>query len=67
MADVIDISSRYVAPPGPGNGAREALIEVLMERGFDLATESDEKGCDLILAELWARGFKIVPLDGTEN
>lgn len=55
MAEIISIR-------GMGNGAREALIEVAL----DLPNTSDEDAAvwtDWILAELWMRGFKVVPLE----
>lgn len=64
MGDVIELAD-YRAPAG--NGAREALIEILMERGFDLAQKSDEEGCDIVLAELWMRGFKVIPLEPSDD
>jgi len=45
----------------PGNGAREALIEVAL----DLPNTSDEDArvwTDWLLAELWSRGFWVVPI-----
>ncbi len=52
---------------GAGNGAREALIDVLRDHGTYLARESDEEGCDVVLAQLWMRGFKIVPLTAEDE
>lgn len=46
-----------------GNGARDALIEI----GVDLPdTDAGSAGlwADWLLAEMWARGFKVVPVDG---
>jgi hypothetical protein len=62
-ADVID----FPAPTSrnPGNGAREALIEVGV--GLPNTGEDDaRRRADWMLAELWSRGFKVVPLDGSE-
>lgn len=46
----------------PGNGAREALIDVA--NTFPSAMQEDsEKWADYILCEFWMRGFKVVPLE----
>lgn len=51
--------------PNLGNGARSALIEVALS-----LPNTDGTGAaswsDWLLAELWTRGFMIVPLDGSE-
>lgn len=50
----------------PGNGAREALIEHASD--FPNTTKEDaERWADFMLANLWAKGFKVVPLDGNEG
>jgi len=41
-----------------GNGAREALIDIVGPHG---------KVVDGLLADLWLRGFKIVPLDDADH
>lgn len=46
-----------------GNGAREALIETLNNR---IQPKRSAKVADLILAELLARGFKVIPFGGQE-
>lgn len=62
MAEIVNLADRR-PPPNPGNGAREALIELFTETNVnDPATFADD-----LLAEVWLRGFKIVPLDGTEK
>lgn len=44
-----------------GNGAREALISLALT--FNNTEQDDaERWTDYILAELWARGFKVVPV-----
>jgi hypothetical protein len=59
-ADIIDLPRRDVAR-NPGNGAREALIELALT--FKNTGRDDaERWTDYILAELWARGFKAVPV-----
>ncbi|MDE2020534.1 MAG: hypothetical protein KGJ13_09385 [Patescibacteria group bacterium] len=59
MADVISLDE-HRAPPNPGNGAREALIEL-----FSGTNVSDpEQFADTLLAELWMRGFMVAPLNG---
>lgn len=50
-------------PPNPGNGAREALNDIAGTLPSTLKDSSDALcWADWILAELWVRGFKIVPL-----
>lgn len=44
-------------PVNPGNGAREALIDFCVFAG-DPAEMADD-----MLAQLWLRGFKVVPVD----
>jgi hypothetical protein len=60
-ADIIDIKSRQ--KPNLGNGAREALLAIAANHvdAKEVATITD-----YLLAELWVRGFKVVPLDGSE-
>jgi hypothetical protein len=48
-----------------GNGAREALIDLVQNRYTAHGDAGHE--ADVLLAELWVRGFKIVPLDGAEE
>lgn len=55
-AHVIDLAARRPAS-NPGNGAREALIDVCARA--DDPTEL----ADAVLSDLWVRGFKVVPLD----
>ena len=52
-------------PTPKGNGAREALTDV--ERSFGDGETIGLSWADWILAGLWKRGFKVVPLDGTEE
>jgi hypothetical protein len=59
-ADIIDL--RASAPVRPGNGAREALIEVA-ETLPNTSREDAEKWADWVLAEYWLRGFKVVPIE----
>jgi hypothetical protein len=49
MAEIIDLMDFR----NLGNGAREALIDIM----------ENEDDTDIILTELWIRGFKIVPLE----
>lgn len=51
-AEIIELPVRE---PPAGNGARAAMVEISSELA------------DFILAELWMRGFKVVPLDGSEE
>lgn len=43
-----------------GNGAREALLDILTHHDADMI--GPERETDIILTKLWLRGFKIVPL-----
>ena len=45
-----------------GNGAREALIDV-GELLPNTSTEDAARWADWLLAEFWARGFKVVPVE----
>ena len=50
-------------PRSESNGAREALIEILA-----VSEQRNPEGrADSLLTLLWYHGFKIVPLDGTEE
>lgn len=60
-AEIIDMPRREPVR-NPGNGAREALIEV----GFllpDTSPADAARWADWLLAEFWARGFKVVPVE----
>jgi hypothetical protein len=55
-AEIVDISG-YLPVLNEGNGARAALID------SGLTAQQAE----LVMMELWARGFKIIPLSGDEG
>lgn len=57
-ADVLQFHSKF-----SGNGAREALKAALQKM---MGHSGKLDAHDLVLAELWAAGFKIVPLTGDE-
>jgi len=57
-AEIIHITDRML-PPNSGNGAREALIEIGIKQG----RLAPEHWADLVLMELWARGFRITPME----
>lgn len=60
-AQIIDLPRREPIVH-PGNGAREALVDLALT--FENTTQGDaERWTDYILAELWARGFKAVPVE----
>lgn len=59
--NIVDLDSRR-PPSNPGNGAREALIEIWSS--FYCATGDACREVDIFLIELWMRGFKVVPADG---
>ena len=50
-------------PYWKGNGAREALMEVLREHDLIPLTADTAACTDIILAALWVHGFRIEPLD----
>ena len=61
MADVIAFP---VKPQSVGNGAREALNDIAGTLPSTLKDSSDALcWADWVLAELWERGFKVVPMD----
>ena len=62
MAEIVDLDSRRL-PPNPGNGAREALIEMFASTNV----KDPESFADCLLAEMWLRGFKIVPLEPSDD
>jgi hypothetical protein len=44
-----------------GNGAREAMLDHILETGC--TREDGLAWVDFTLADLWARGFKVVPVE----
>lgn len=46
---------------GPGNGAYEAILAHILQTGC--TQEYGEAWVDFVLADLWDRGFQVVPLD----
>jgi hypothetical protein len=46
----------------PGNGAREAMIAHILECP-NVSQADAEAWADFTLADLWVRGFKVVPVD----
>jgi hypothetical protein len=50
-----------------GNGAREALIEIGKSCPFHVSKDVAINWADDVLMELWARGFKVVPLNSTDE
>ncbi len=54
-------------PRAEGNGAREALIEIGGNCPFHVPSDFTISWAEDVLMELWAHGFKVVPLDGTED
>lgn len=59
-AEIVNLDERRPV----GNGAREALIDIVSRPPFpvDVYAAWAEK----LMIDLWARGYKIIPLDGTE-
>lgn len=63
-AEIISLADRRPGEASSaGNGAREALIEVMSGDMPERLGKWDEADTDWILAMLWYRGFKIVPLE----
>jgi hypothetical protein len=62
-ADVIQLADHRPPPPVNGNGAREALLAML--RSVDPFYEL--RAVDLILTDLWIRGFQVVPIDPADT
>jgi hypothetical protein len=68
LAEKINMSAEIIDLPvirierNRGNGARDVLIDVggLLP---NTSTEDAEKWADWLLAEFWARGFKVVPVE----
>jgi hypothetical protein len=58
-AEIIQIGDRR----DPGNGAREALIDLAMTLPNDTGRNDAAAWSDWILMELWDRGYKVVRLD----
>lgn len=59
-AQIIDLpfkGSRF-----PGNGAREAMIDVGQALP-NTSTEDAARWADWMLGEMWIRGFKVVPVE----
>lgn len=62
-AEIVDFPSK--APAKPGNGAREAIMDyiTLHMQIVNQPPDGWETFTDHLLAELWLRGFKVVPLE----
>ena len=60
-AEIISLDEKRPAP-NPGNGARVAAIEIALGLNDTQLAEA-ECWADWLLAELWIRGFKVVPLE----
>jgi hypothetical protein len=65
-AEIIDINS--LREQRPGNGAREALIDIACTLAPSTLGGPAAAGfwSDVILGELWARGFKVVLVENVE-
>lgn len=63
-ADIVDINAVRIERAS-GNGAREALTE--MVKTFRDKAPDYICWADWVLSELWARGFKVVPIDDGEK
>lgn len=60
-----DLDNVIVLKKFPGNGAREAMLEHILETG---CTEADGLAwVDYTLANLWVLGFQVVPVEFKED
>lgn len=66
MSEIVNLNDRR-PPPNAGNGAREALIEIGKNCPFHMRDEIAPHWADDLLANLWANGFKVVPLDPSDD
>ena len=60
-AEIIDLPVVRIGR-NRGTGAREALIDVAIDLPKTSLSDA-EKWADWLFAELWSRGFKVVPVD----
>lgn len=58
-AEIIDLKAKR----HPGNGAREALIEIVSDLPFAVDQRVAAAWAEQVLMELWVRNFKIVPIE----
>jgi hypothetical protein len=63
-AEIIDIKAK--SERDKGNGAREALIDLVKDLPFRVPHGVAEAWAEQVLMELWMRGFKIVKLESDE-
>lgn len=61
-AEIVDLDAKRPAP-FRGNGAREAAVDIALKLPNDTTLPEAEAWSDWLLAELWNRGFKVVPVD----
>jgi hypothetical protein len=61
-ADVVWLDD-HRPPCDAGNGAREALMALMPRTRLCLDVFDAEPSADWLLASLWHRGYKVVPLD----
>jgi hypothetical protein len=64
-SEIIEFAKQGAPPEEPGNGAREALLRVFLDNSdiWIMEDETPDNLVDFMLAELWMRGFKVVPLE----
>ena len=60
-AEIIELQFGKVAKR-EGNGAREMLIALVLDGNDVMTAENAGNWADWVLAESYARGFKVVPL-----
>jgi hypothetical protein len=64
-AEIIDLKGRQRERDN-GNGAREALIEIGRNCPFHEPHDVAINWAEDVLMELWARGFRVVPIEKQE-
>ncbi len=61
-AEIIDLVAMQRAR-NPGNGAREALIDIVSDLPFMVDQRVAAAWAEQLLMELWVRNFKIVTIE----
>lgn len=68
-AEIISLADMRPSDPNvrDGNGASEALIDIVKDLPFRVPDNISGAWADQVLMELWSRGFKVVPLEPTNG
>lgn len=71
-AEIVDLAAHrlpgdttVIVVPNRGNGAREAAIDIALKLPSETTLPESEVWADWLLAALWSRGFKVIPVDAT--